>query len=347
MILARSTYYKTVPWVRPSDSQTVDSFTLELFVWRGLKSAVPAEPQYTKTIYNVQNLTDSLDVEIGRLIQDFIPDEVVKSTSTSILDGKNTVWVKHQVKYLYNQDETTELSVIDFATNGYAYGYEGKNFSPDKRLLTDSEESDAEQQSFIQIPVLLSEVGTTKVRVVAGASTLFSDALLPTTDSDKIISVINIKAKDADEKELIVVNVNGTEEHCIFLRDESKHNHVDVQYLNRYGHLRTLTFFKERTDSFESSGETYERRYGQPIDGVHQFVDFNKNGQSTFSLSTGYLEESVNTEIKEFLLSEFLWISGTPVNLVTTKQSFQTRLNSKVVSYTMEFKYSYKEINVV
>ena len=347
MILCRSAYYKEVPWVRPSDSQTADSFTLELYVWTGLKSAVPAEPQYSKTIFNVENLTTTLDVEIGRLIQDFIPEEVVNSTSTEILDGKNSVWVQHQVKYLFGQDETTELVVTDLATNGYGYGNEGKNFTPTKRLLTDLEEGDAEQQSLIQIPVLLSESDSTSVKVAALGTTLLSEDVAATTNSNELISILNIKAKDADEKDYITVQVNGTEEYCIFLRDESKHNHVDVQYLNRYGHLQTLTFFKERTDKFESMGEMYERRFGQPIDGVHQFVDFNKNGQSSFTLSTGYLEESVNTAIKEFLLSEYMWISGEPINLVTTSQSLQTKQNSKVISYTMEFKYSYKEVNSI
>jgi hypothetical protein len=347
MILCRSTYYKSVPWLRPSDSQKADSFTLELYVWTGLKSAVPASPQYSKTVFNVESLSTTLDVEIGKLIQDFVPDEVVTSNITEVLDGKNSVWVQHQVKYDVAGDITTELVVTDFATNGYGYGNEGKNYAPTKTLLTDTEEVDADNNSFVQVPVLLSEVDPTRIEVKAGATVILAADLAATTDSDAIVSVINIKCKDALERDLITVVTDSGDEYCIFLRDESKHDPVEVQFLNRYGHLQTLTFFKERTDDFEVMSEMYERRLGQPSDGRHQFVEFGKNGQSTFKLSTGYLEESVNTLVKEFLLSEFYWISGEPVNLTTTSQTFQTRLNSKVVAYTMEFKYSYKEINMV
>ena len=348
MILCRSQFYKEVPWVRPSDSQQADSFTLELYVWRGDKvTDEPANPQYTKTVTNVEGVSTTLDVEIGKLIQDFIPEEVVNSSSTELLDGLNTVWVKHQVKYLVGQDETTELVETDIATNGYAFGMEGKNYSPANIFLSDVEEIDSFKQSFVQVPILASEVSNIKVSVNSLYDNLLNEDIPATTDSDEIIKVLNIKCKDADENPYITVSVEGVEEYCIFLRDESKHTPVDVQFLNRYGHLQTLTFFSERKDSFETTGQEYERRNGQPSDEVHQFVSFAKNGMDMFSLSTGYLEESVNDLIKQFLLSEFFWISGEPVNLVSTSQTFQTRNNDKLVSYQMEFKKSYRAINSI
>lgn len=347
MILCRSSYYKTVPWVRPSDSATADSFTLELYVWRGLKSAVPASPQYTKTIYNVESLTTDLEVEIGQLIKDFIPDEVVNSFSTEVLDGKNTVWVRHQVKYLVGQDETTELVVTDIATNGYGYGNEGQNYSPSNIFLSDTEEVDAYKNSLVQVPLLRDEVSSRKLVVKAGYITLLSTDLAATTESDEIISVLNIKCKDADEQDYITVTYNGVEEYCIFLRDESKHEPTEVQFLNRYGHLQTLTFFKEKEESINVEGKRYNRRAGQPSNGVHQFVEFAKNGKEMLTLSTGYLEESVNTLIKDFMLSEFYWIYGDPVNLKTSSTTYQTRDNQTLVAYTMEFERSYNTINSV
>lgn len=351
MILARSPYYKDVPWLRPSDNAKADSFTLELFVWVGDVASVPTQPQYSKTIYNVESSSDTLKVGIANLISDFIPTQTTTSTTTEILNGNNTVWVKSQVEYDFEGDITTELIETDFSTNGYGYGYDGENYQPTKTLLSDSQEVDAYQNGYLQVPFLRSQVDTNKLEVLSMPSetTIFFESVLPTDESTEIVSILNVNCKDIlDGDTYLEISYGALNETlCVFIRNEYKKQPYDVTFLNRYGHTQTMTFFKERVDNMSVKGESYQNRFEQPLNGSHQFTDFNINGQDTFTLESGYVTELQNNLVTEMLLSEAVWIGENPINVETKSVQYKTLSNDKLVNYKVRFKNSYTKINTI
>ncbi len=143
MIKTLSSYYLTIPLVSPLSGLTAQSVELRLYVWNGEKSAPPTEETYKLTEPNPEALTNSIDVNIARLINDFIDFEPQVLT-TNLQDGNNQVWVKSEL-YYNTEDQTESLlpqnTLIQLALKGYGFALEGINPQTpnDKLLLTNRE----------------------------------------------------------------------------------------------------------------------------------------------------------------------------------------------------------------
>jgi hypothetical protein len=82
----------------------------------------------------------------------------------------------------------------------------------------------------------------------------------------------------------------------------------------------------------------------------HTNRDFNIVGNESISLSSGFVSESNNEVFKQLMLSERVWITSTnnqvlPINIKTSSINYKTRLNDKLVEYTIEFDNSYNVLN--
>ena len=120
-------------------------------------------------------------------------------------------------------------------------------------------------------------------------------------------------------------------------------------FLNKYGVLDTITFFKDKVESLKINSEDYESSNGQPINGVHQLKRYNTNGQTTFKINSGFVKESNNEKFKQLFLSDLVWnFDGTtfiPVNLGSSSLEYKTRQRDRLINYEVEFEYAFNEIN--
>lgn len=160
MIKTLSSYYIDIPLVSPLTSLTCASFVLKLYVWNGLKTDVPAEATYTLTENNPEALTSTLNVNVAKLINDFIEFEP-QVLVPNIQDGNNQIWVKQEV--YYNTENVSELSTpqlieTNLGLKGYGYAMEGKNpqTPADKILLTNREFKVSRDSKFI-VPIIIDE----------------------------------------------------------------------------------------------------------------------------------------------------------------------------------------------
>ena len=171
-----------------------------------------------------------------------------------------------------------------------------------------------------------------------------------TTNSEDIIKMINVNAAAATTDEYIIVNINGTEIELI-LQDECRYTPVDIFFLNKEGCQQIITFFKARTNSLNVTKETYESDSGQPMDGYHQYPDFNIQGRTSFRINSGFVDESMNESFKQLLLSQEVFIregaNFIPVNITKTSLEYKTRQKDRQINYEFEFVYSYNEINTI
>ena len=347
MILTRSPYYKSVPWNRPSDGATADSYKLELFIWTGNKTTdVPLSATYSIVKENIEVSTGTDKVDVARLINDYIQNTVITGSLTGLKTTNSCVWVKHQIKYTVGANITNELVVTDFATQGYGYGYEGENHQAPNNMLTDVLEVDVYEDGYLMLPIVRSN---NLLRVTSFPKNIFFQeaTITASTESTQNVSVFNIDMTEyISGEEYININYDGVD-FTAYIRDECLYAPIDVQFINRYGASQTITFFKERRDSMSAKGSTYESSSAQPSTGKHQFVDFNVNGKTSFEANTGYLSEDANELIKQLILSEEVWIGGIPVNTKTKNVEYKTQVNDRLVNYTMQFEYSYNEINTI
>ena len=78
---------------------------------------------------------------------------------------------------------------------------------------------------------------------------------------------------------------------------------------------------------------------------------FDVKGQESITVSTAYLDETVNEPMKQLLMSEQVWLEigndTYPVVLTTSSVQEKTSVNDKLVAYTFEFNFAYGKIQNV
>lgn len=124
---------------------------------------------------------------------------------------------------------------------------------------------------------------------------------------------------------------------------EPKFNPYILSFVNIMGGLQQMTLFKKSSKAFEVKASDYR------VNGVAK--EFNRNGQETIKLNTGWISEEAVFLIKQISLSEGLSltdVNGLTTSYVTLKtSSFQekTHLNDRVINYEMEFEIATQIIN--
>jgi len=145
--------------------------------------------------------------------------------------------------------------------------------------------------------------------------------------------------------------VYNSETITLYLTDECRYTPIDIAFQNKEGAQQIFTFFKKKTDSMSVTDETFESDRGQPSEGNHQFVRYNVNGKSKFTVNSGFVDEDGNETIKQLLLSERVWeYDGTnfiPLNVNSTNLEFKTRQNDRLINYEFEFEFGFNDINNV
>ena len=139
--------------------------------------------------------------------------------------------------------------------------------------------------------------------------------------------------------------------------DECKNIPYKVSFINRFGAMQDIWFFAKRTDSFSTNRESYkksilkieEKVYYDTSD--HQRSYLSNQGKEKIIMNTGFIDESYGEVIKELLVSEYVYIAHTyrrsptdpifplavPITVASSAFDIKTRLNDKLVEYTLEF----------
>lgn len=157
MIKTLSPYYVYVPLVNPNSSVVCESYTINVFIWSGNKTAVPSGPEYESTKINAaaSNGTDKID--IARLVNDFIDFNITPSLITSLEDSQNQVWVKF-VCYYNDEPTLPQLVFTSLAIKGYGYFPEGENPDvPTNKILLNIEEYKVNRNGLFVLPIVLEE----------------------------------------------------------------------------------------------------------------------------------------------------------------------------------------------
>jgi hypothetical protein len=161
MIKTLSPYYINIPFVSPLTGATALSYTLNIFIWNGLKFEKPSTATYQITKANPTASTDLDKINIARLINDFIEFNPTKSTTTELVNGNNQIWVATEVTYITdNEDDNDVLQLIEvnLALKGYGYGLSGENPQhPTNKILIPIEDYKVNRNGFFNVPILIDE----------------------------------------------------------------------------------------------------------------------------------------------------------------------------------------------
>ena len=136
--------------------------------------------------------------------------------------------------------------------------------------------------------------------------------------------------------------------------EECRFSPAKVTFVNRWGALQDLWFFKKSVESLSVKREQFKRSISNAGTGsfgtsVHQKQDYNVQSSKSIDLNTGYVSEQYNEPMQELLQSEQVWMEVdsviTPMNVQDSSLVFKTSVNDKLVDYKLKLSYAYDTIN--
>ena len=368
-------------WLIASDDE-ISYAILKLYVYTGNSSNVPSQPTYTirKSVlsggYNVS-------FEIAELVRDELD---------TIFDGDyngQAVWVKSVLEYFDDSDESiatdTETTI---AFDGYNY-FEEQTTDEGNIMITNRELFVLEDNTF-RLPIYTGLNAPTVVfykdgEIIASErfsydqdssnqikyvsiygdtvnwdtfeERVFEDGAVDFESSVCLQSFFNNYSIGAVDK--IEVSASGQKIETIKVNvlEECKYEPKKVTFINKFGALQDMYFFKKAVEKMTVKKESYKANILNTNKtysiSSHTNRDFNITAKESITLSSGFLSEEYNEVFKQMMLSEKVWITNIietgeqvlPINVKTSNITYKTSLNDRLVDYTFDFDYSFNVIN--
>lgn len=135
---------------------------------------------------------------------------------------------------------------------------------------------------------------------------------------------------------------------------EPVYEFIKVVFVNKFGGLQMFYFNKKNVISLSVTQENYDSMLMSAntySNTDHQKYVYNKQGSERITLNTGYVDEGQYETIKQLMLSEQVWAEiGTqvyPINIITNSLTKKTKVNDKLVNYSVEAGFAYDVVNSV
>tara|TARA_R110000822_G_scaffold227330_1_gene360012 strand:+ start:1277 stop:2332 length:1056 start_codon:yes stop_codon:yes gene_type:complete len=349
MIKTLSPYYKNIPWEYLDSGNYATKYILNIYVWSGLKADVPTNPTIEQENINPLGRTDSTDINISRFVNGFLNINLPIQNTTSLTDANSMVWVKTQViYYIGGVARPPELEETTSAVKGYTYGIEGSNIStPANKYLATTIEQKVSKTGVYLFSFLGSETVSTVI-TLSGETITKTFTKTASTNSIDLIQSVYVDVAEFDGN-YIEISKDGVLINTLLVTDEPTFDPIDLVFANKEGQLQTVTFFKEKITKLNVDRQNYESSAGQPLNGVHQFKDFNVNGRESFTMNSGFVREDNNEIFTQLLLSRRVWQLKDsvyiPLNLGTNDIEYKSRNKDRLINYKIDFKYSFSKIN--
>jgi len=361
---------------------TLTSAQMELYVYTGALLSSPTSSELRYTLTNTPLSGNNFVVfEISELVRDYLDIE---------FDGEydsQAVWVRPTFTLTKTVGSETPTPVDYIALDGYGYFHEAANPELSRGLLMSNNTIFRLNYDNVRIPVFAEDTNT--VTFLYKGEEKRTETITYSNNTDSIIDYVTVSGiDDVDTYRERVINDGGTLEdsYCLdqFLNSfnigevdqviintdagvevvkiitvsECKYEPYKVTFVNKFGALQDLWFFKKSVEStnvkseqfkasiFDQSTLTYKTY-------KHQQQAFMSQGKDKISMNTGFINDDYNSVIEELLLSEQVWyteITETeekiiPVIPLTKSVTYKTSLNDQLSDYTVEFEHAFDKIN--
>lgn len=134
---------------------------------------------------------------------------------------------------------------------------------------------------------------------------------------------------------------------------EPKYTPIKMTFVNKFGALQDMYFFKKSVESVNTTKEAYKRSLvsstGTYDINTHSKRTLNTQGTTRLTLNTGFVSEDLNSAFEEMLLSEQIWATidsqVIPVDVTTQQLTYKNSVNDRLVNYTINIEYAFNVIN--
>ena len=379
-INVRSPFYLKV------SQANIATATLNLYIYTGtfVANASVANPKYTIT---KDVLTSGFIVfEVAELIRDYLEIEFDGTYSSQV------VWVNAVISTTVSSGSASATVSPDntngfVAFDGYGYFHEGTNPELSKGALISNNTIFRLNDSNVRIPVYTGD--TTSVAFFYQGEEKRTQAISTSTNTNAQIDYVTVSGQDNNDSyeervvadggtletsrcltdflrqldvglvdEVYVASSTGTEIIKILSTEECKYEPYKVTFVNKYGALQDLMFFKKSVESTNVTSEQFKASiFDQSTLSYkthqHQQQAFLAQGKDRITMNTGYVNDDHHSVIEELLLSEQVYyteITETaevviPVIPLTKSVTYKTSVNDRLANYTVDFEHAFDKIN--
>ena len=194
-----------------------------------------------------------------------------------------------------------------------------------------------------------SDSATYKERVLENGG-VFEDSVC----LQRFLNSIDIGAFD----EVWVGTDEGTKIIKVKTLECSKYEPIRVTFVNKFGSLQDIWFDKKSVESMNTKSQSYNASVVDLANltyntNAHQMRTLTLMGNESIVMNTGYIDESYNEVIRQLMLSEQIWMTKLtdteelvlPLKAKTQSVQYKTRVNDRLVNYTVEFDMAFDKIN--
>jgi hypothetical protein len=313
-------------------------------------------------------------IEISELVRDYIENN---------FDGDYTnsaKWVNLEVYRVYDGGSSNNYLQTLSAFDGYGYFSDGANPQNNQTVLQSNKTIYKYSDEPLRLPVHITT--STEFTFLQDGTSIYNTTLGTSSNSSNIIRYVSsetagiyswqdrvegnsgtVESLDCVKNHLEDVDLYGVD--TIYVNDgntvevykvENIEECLDTPYkltfINKFGALQDIWFFKRSTLSMNTTQQTYKSNL--VVDGSysinkHQKSILTKQGNESLTLNSGFYSEDNNEVFKQLFLSEQVWIDydseTLPVNITSSNLVHKTRLKDKLISYEISLEFSNDTIN--
>jgi len=320
---------------------------INLFIYDGTVGVYTANDLKYRLTKDVIGDQGKAILEIGELVRDHVENTFDGSTYQS-----KTKWVTAAAQ-LFDEtgtDMQDDQSFHYLAVDGFGTFEQGINPDLDNHVLQSNDIMYVLDGQRAQIPVFAESLS--QITFYNGNTNIGSQTITDNGNSNQKIQFVSPPSNctkavfDSITERTITIN------HVC----ENLHTTHDIHFINKFGALQKITFFKRsdktmkikdrtfRSNTLDHASENYSISRGQS-------KRYNVTAKSNITMNTGFVDESFNQVIEEMLLSEDIWINykNQTLSVIPTSKSlkYKTNLNDKLINYSFDFDFAFDKFNLI
>lgn len=320
---------------------------INLFIYEGSVGVYTASDLKYRLTKDVIGDQGKAVLEIGELVRDHIENTFDGSTYTS-----QTKWVTAAAQLFdsngssLNDDQVFHYLAID----GFGDFEQGINPDLDNHVLQSNDIVYVPEGDRAQIPVFAESLS--QITFYNGSTNIGSQTITDNGNSNQKVQFVSPPANCTK------VVFDSTTDRTISINYicENVHTTHDIHFINKFGALQKITFFKRsdkeikikdktfRSNTLDVANENYSINRGQS-------KRYNVTASTKITMNTGYVDESFNDVIEQMLLSEDIWINyknqTLPVIPTSKSLKYKTNLNDKLINYSFDFDFAFDKFNLI
>ena len=370
IIRTRSPFFIRTP---QQTSSSLSYFQINITVFGGLSSSTEICDDLYAT-YSLQKKPLGAENSVSFDISEIVNDHIEQLFTGTYASTKSSIWVT--VATSARQSDGTIIGSVTsntyLAQEGFNKFKEGVNYTTEPIAMLSSTYIQNHKGSTITIPVNAERV--TSVQWRNGTAVRETDTFTDNGNQNQKIQFALFTAGTFLDNALITYDSGSTTTITLEQVEECKYPVNKITFVNRWGALQDLFFFKKSTESLDATRENFnasifEARAVQLEPGeepgddcqetltfntysttAHAKKTFNANATESIVLNTGFVNELMNPYFEELMVSEYIWLTDSsaniyPVNLKESSFAKKTSLNDRLINYTMSFEKSFSLVN--